>query len=172
MNVVPGSGTRIEIDASTDQQSSDEKLQPFSFALLPEEKLHADDSIPHIANRSGVNDHGRHIFGDLQREIEYRADLDFGLGLQGATAHGNIDDNSLTFDILAKKRHGKFHFDALVLAPILVDPHIAHAPLTMPETLTAKLTLKGVDIEVTEQKFENPGAGNAPDKLPAAVGTF
>jgi hypothetical protein len=31
-----GISDRIEIDAPTDQQASDEKLQPFSFALLPE----------------------------------------------------------------------------------------------------------------------------------------
>jgi hypothetical protein len=42
----------------------------------------------------------------------------------------------------------------------------------MSETLTAKLALKGIDIEVTQQNFENPGAGNAPDKVPAAIGTF
>jgi hypothetical protein len=92
--------------------------------------------------------------------------------LQGATAHGHIDDDPLTFDVLAEKRHRKFHFDALVLAPILVDPYIAHAQFTMSETLTAKLALKGIDIEVTQQNFENPGAGNAPDKVPAAIGTF
>jgi len=42
----------------------------------------------------------------------------------------------------------------------------------MPKTLTAKLTLEGIDIEVTQQNFENSGARNAPDELAAAVGTF
>jgi hypothetical protein len=42
----------------------------------------------------------------------------------------------------------------------------------MPETLTAKLALEGIDIEVAQQNFENTGAGNAPDKVSAAIGTF
>ena len=47
---------RIEVDASTDQQASDEKLQPFTFALLPQEKLDACDFGSHTANHTRVND--------------------------------------------------------------------------------------------------------------------
>jgi len=57
---------RIEVDASTDQQASDEKLQPFTFALLPQQKLDACDFGSHTANHTRVNDDGRHVFGNLQ----------------------------------------------------------------------------------------------------------
>jgi hypothetical protein len=42
----------------------------------------------------------------------------------------------------------------------------------MPKTLTAQLALEGIHIEITQQNFEKPGAGNAPDELAAAAGTF
>jgi hypothetical protein len=108
----------------------------------------------------------------VQRKVENRAGLHFDPGLQGATAHGQTDDDAFAGNILAEKRYGETYLHALVLAPIFVDPYVAHTPFTLSETLAAKLALEGIDIEVTQQNFEKPGARNAPDKFPSAVRTF
>jgi hypothetical protein len=156
---------------AVENQSANETLQPLSLAIFELQKFHTDAAGPHSSDHSRFDMDGMSFVGDLQVHAHNIPFRELGIGMQSASGHGDIDNQSLAMNVTRVEGNRQTCRHPVIFAAVFFEPLVLDTPLKELETMAAKLAPEGIDVEEAYQTLGQTDPTDTSDILAGTSGT-